>query len=163
MMRTIASLARLFFSFRGRAGRAAFWLVSVTWFVLAQAFDYWWSARGLAVAAAHDRTMVNAALVLGSLPALVSCIAISVRRLHDRDKRAWWLLLFGVVPPLLQAAGAVNALDAGPSVALLVVSGLISLLALIELGFVRGTRGPNRFGIDPLLQASSQTEAQSTT
>jgi len=159
MMSTIARLARVFFSFRGRAGRAAFWLVSLTWFVLVQAFDYWWSVHGLAVAAAHDHAMVNAVLVLGSLPALASCVAISVKRLHDRNKRAWWLLLFGVVPPLLQVAGSLNTLDSGPSVGLMIASLAISLWALVELGFMRGTRGPNRFGPDPVLETSEQPGA----
>ena len=154
-MPTIAGLARLFFSFRGRAGRPAFWLVSLTWFVLSNAFDYWWSTKGVMAAAAHDRAMVNAALVVASLPALVSCVAIGARRLHDRNKSAWWLLLFAVVPPLLQGAASLNTLEAGPVVWLNVAAIALSLWALVELGFMRGTRGPNRFGLDPTLDAGT--------
>jgi len=154
-MCTITGLIRLFFSFHGRAGRPGFWLVSLTWFLLAEAFDYWWSERGLAVAAGHDRVMVNAALVLGSLPALVSCVAISVKRLHDRNKSAWWLIPFGVAPPLLQIAASLNTLEAGPAVGLMVASIALSLWALFELGFAPGTTGPNRFGLDPQMEAGA--------
>ena len=36
------------------------------------------------------------------------------------------------------------------SFAVITVVGIVSLALLIELGFRRGTRGPNRFGPDPL-------------
>jgi uncharacterized membrane protein YhaH (DUF805 family) len=52
-------------------------------------------------------------------------LAVSVKRWHDRDKPGWWVLLN-----------------------LLPVIGWI--WALIDNGFMRGTRGPNRFGDDPL-------------
>ena len=156
MMPTIADLARLFFSFRGRAARMAFWIVSITWFVLVQAFDYWWTDRGLASAEHHDHALVNAALVLGSLPVLVSCFAIGVRRLHDRDKSAWWLLVFLICPVLLEVAGSVTTLDAGPTVFLRVASLALSLWGFIELGCVPGTSGANRYGLDPLLEAEPQ-------
>jgi uncharacterized membrane protein YhaH (DUF805 family) len=156
MMPTIAELGRLFFSFRGRAAKMAFWLVSIAWFAFTEAFDYWWTERGLAAAELHDRTMVNAALFLGSLPALVSCFAICVRRLHDRDKSAWWLLVFVVAPLLLQGAASLNTFDAGPVVALMVASLVLSLWGFIELGCVPGTSGPNRYGLDPLLETSEQ-------
>jgi uncharacterized membrane protein YhaH (DUF805 family) len=51
-------------------------------------------------------------------------IAVAAKRWHDRDKSAWWLLI--VLLPLL---------------------GLI--WALVELGGLRGTPGPNRFGDVP--------------
>jgi uncharacterized membrane protein YhaH (DUF805 family) len=55
-------------------------------------------------------------------------LAVSVKRWHDRDKPGWWVLL-NLVP----------------------VVGWI--WALIDNGFLRGTRGPNRFGDDPLATA----------
>jgi uncharacterized membrane protein YhaH (DUF805 family) len=155
MMPTIAALASLFFSFRGRAARMAFWLVSITWFVVTEAFDYWWTERGLAAAEHHDRTIVNTALVLGSLPMLVSCFAICVRRLHDRGKSAWWLLVFVVGPVILQVAGSLNTLDAGPSVVLMVAALALAIWGFIELGCVPGTSGPNRYGLDPLLEEAA--------
>ena len=36
---------------------------------------------------------------------LISGIAVGIKRLHDRDKGGWWLLLFYVVPGLLGGIG----------------------------------------------------------
>ncbi len=52
-------------------------------------------------------------------------LAVSVKRWHDRDKSGWWVLL-NLVP----------------------VIGWV--WALIDNGLRRGTRGPNRYGDDPL-------------
>jgi uncharacterized membrane protein YhaH (DUF805 family) len=48
-------------------------------------------------------------------------LAIAIKRFHDRDKSGWWVLL-GLIPII------------GP------------IWLLIELGFLPGTPGPNRFG-----------------
>jgi len=75
--------------------------------------------------------MVGAAvLVLFTVAILVPAIAVTVRRLHDRDMSGWWylgVLILGQVP---------------------------YLGALVQLGFLvlmclPGTPGPNRFGPDP--------------
>lgn len=158
MMSTIAEIARLFFSFRGRAARTPFWIVSITWGVLVQGFDYWWTERGVAAAEHYDHAMVNAALVAGSLPILVSCVAITVRRLHDRGKSAWWLLVFAIGPLVLQGAGSLNALDSGPAVTLMVASFVLAIWSFIELCCMPGTSGRNRYGLDPLLETYEQPQ-----
>jgi uncharacterized membrane protein YhaH (DUF805 family) len=52
---------------------------------------------------------------------LYSSIAVGVKRCHDRDRSGWFLLL-GLVP-------------------------ILNLWLLVELGFLEGTVGPNRFGL----------------
>ncbi|RKU27514.1 DUF805 domain-containing protein [Candidatus Poribacteria bacterium] len=52
-------------------------------------------------------------------------LAITAKRWHDRNKSAWWILI-ELIPIL------------GP------------IWAFVELGFCKGTDGPNRFGPDPL-------------
>jgi uncharacterized membrane protein YhaH (DUF805 family) len=47
------------------------------------------------------------------------------KRWHDRDKSAWWILI-GLIPFI----------------------GWIWVL--VEVGFLKGTDGPNRFGEDPV-------------
>lgn len=147
----LTNIPRLFFSFRGRAGRAAFWLVSLTWGVLGLAFDAIWSATGAAEVQVGRNHFVDIAFALPMLAMLISCVAIGIKRLHDRNKRAWWMLLFYLAPPLLQSIAPLNELEAALMVSLMVLSGALSVWALIELGCLRGTRGPNRFGPDPLL------------
>ena len=40
-----------------------------------------------------------------SIVILISSIAVGAKRLHDRNKSAWYLLLFYFVPGVLAAAG----------------------------------------------------------
>lgn len=63
---------------------------------------------------------ILAASILGAY----ANILISIRRLHDRNMRGWWYLLF-FIP-------------------------YVGWAALIVLFCLRGTTGPNRFGPDPL-------------
>jgi hypothetical protein len=74
-------------------------------------------------------------------------LALSIKRLHDRDKSAWWLLLFYGVPSILPALGLGNV---STNVFLGSVSAGISIWAFVEIGCLRGTAGPNSYGLDPL-------------
>jgi uncharacterized membrane protein YhaH (DUF805 family) len=56
----------------------------------------------------------------------VGSLAGAVKRLHDRDRSGWFYLIFFV--PVIG-----------------------TLWLLVELGFLRGTQGENRFGPDPLM------------
>jgi hypothetical protein len=81
--------------------------------------------------------------------ALVSGLAISTKRLHDRDKSAWWFLVFFLLPGVLSAIAQVTPNDSGA--ALFGLSGfLISVWGLIELGCMKGDEGVNSYGANPL-------------
>ena len=83
----------------------------------------------------------------------VSIFAIYVKRLHDRNKSAWWLVPFVILPLLLDMITAPHKGTTLPPLLALPVSLVafgLSIWALIEVGFLRGTNGPNRFGRDPL-------------
>jgi uncharacterized membrane protein YhaH (DUF805 family) len=55
------------------------------------------------------------------LLSLIPSVIVYIKRFHDRDKSGWWVLI-GLIP----------------------IIGAIWLL--VELGFLAGTPGPNRFG-----------------
>ncbi|HMJ31878.1 MAG TPA: DUF805 domain-containing protein [Xanthobacteraceae bacterium] len=59
-----------------------------------------------------------------SLVTFLPSLAMGVRRLHDTDRSGWWWLL-SFIP-------------------------LIGIIVLIVFWCFEGTRGPNRFGPDPL-------------
>lgn len=63
-------------------------------------------------------------LFLASMALIVPTIAVTVRRLHDQDKSGWMILL-GFIP---------------------FVGGIILLVFMC----LEGTRGPNRYGPDPV-------------
>jgi uncharacterized membrane protein YhaH (DUF805 family) len=137
----------LLFSFKGRINRAKYWLMTLLYTVLffAVSAAIWMSFNA-----------VLATLGAVTIAAMVwSGCAVATKRLHDRDKSGWWLLFFYVVPGILTATH--NALvRTGEETAILLaaacalISGVISFWMLIELGFLRGTAGPNHYGPDPL-------------
>jgi uncharacterized membrane protein YhaH (DUF805 family) len=100
-------------------------------------------------------------LVFGLVMIAAVCAAVGAilangaRRLHDRGKSAWWLLVFQGAPVLLGAMRSIAEMGGGEaggtaSAGLTLLSLPISIWAFIELGCLRGTAGPNRFGPDPL-------------
>jgi uncharacterized membrane protein YhaH (DUF805 family) len=139
---------QLFFSFRGRINRAPYWIVAVCNLLMFLAAIFVGAAFGY-----------QFAFILGGLafiPLIVSSFAIMIKRLHDRNKSGWWVLFFYVLPMIL--SGMQKALRTIPEAtavllgfACAAIAGIISLWMLIELGFLRGTIGPNRYGPDPLV------------
>jgi uncharacterized membrane protein YhaH (DUF805 family) len=79
-------------------------------------------------------------LALGALlylAILIPSFVITIKRLHDRDRSGWFTLITAI--PLLGA-----------------------IWLLIETGFLPGTRGPNRFGPDPLDDAGTGSATSAT-
>ena len=64
-------------------------------------------------------------VIIWQLAIIWPSIAVQAKRWHDRNKSAWWILI-NLVP---------------------VIGGI---WALVEVGFLAGTEGENRFGPDPL-------------
>jgi uncharacterized membrane protein YhaH (DUF805 family) len=88
---------------------------------------------------------------IGYIVAFISSLAVGVKRLHDRDKSGWWIVLFYIVPSALIEIGAmIDPTRTTVGLMLALVALLIIIWAIVELGCLRGTRGPNRFGPDPL-------------
>jgi uncharacterized membrane protein YhaH (DUF805 family) len=78
--------------------------------------------------------------------------AISIKRLHDRDRSGWWMVPFFVVPGLHNQLGG-RLGDSTAASALATVIFIVALWGVVELYFLKGTHGDNRFGTDPLAPA----------
>ncbi|MDD1519903.1 MULTISPECIES: DUF805 domain-containing protein [Bradyrhizobium] len=87
-------------------------------------------------------------------------LAIMVKRLHDRNKSAWWLLAYFVLPGLYKQFED-RLPDSYWMLPLALASVILPLAAFIETGFLRGTVGPNRFGPDPAAEGDSTSAAPS--
>jgi uncharacterized membrane protein YhaH (DUF805 family) len=83
-------------------------------------------------------------------------LALGAKRLHDRNKSAWWLLLFWLMP---QALHAVGERMEGSGLILALTAYAILIWALVELGFLPGTAGPNRYGASARDGARARIEA----
>jgi uncharacterized membrane protein YhaH (DUF805 family) len=155
-------LRSTFFGFKGRFNRAKYWLNSVLAFVVAAALQllviYFFPIPEEVIALFHSQTLqegiVDIVLVAPSVTFLFISTAISVKRLHDRDKSAWWALLYLGLPALLMLimAGATddNGQLTGWPAALVIPYFILLIVTFVELACLPGTRGPNRFGPDPL-------------
>jgi|SRR5215469_1385177 len=131
-------------SFEGRIGRKTFWI-----------------AIAVLVAAEILAHFVTEALQGERLSAIVDLaftypeFAIAAKRANDRDLPIWILIVFfggGALLDLLTVLG-LSGSDEQPSVASLFIAIPFTVLLvalMIELGFRRGTIGPNRFGPDPV-------------
>ena len=156
----MGSLTTLLFTYSGRVNRAKYWLavaiyLAITILLIAVGLIMFGGSL-LSIGDEATDDIVVGLLTRGIgftlivfvvyIPMVVSGFMVGIKRLHDRDKSGWWLLLFYVLPGLLNAIG--ESLAAGWIFSL--ASFAISIWALVELGFLRGTDGPNRYGPDPL-------------
>ena len=133
-------LSQLLFGFSGRINRAKYWIAAAVYLAIMLIVMLLFFVLGLGV-------LFYVAVAVLYIAMLISGIAVGIKRLHDRDKSGWWLLLFYVVPGVL---GGIGAATGGLHWLFDVPSWAISLWALIELGFLRGTSGSNQYGPDPL-------------
>lgn len=109
----------LFSTFDGRIGRQSFWIGHVVLIAVSAAVH-------IVIGAAVGMDEIGRTIAgIITLALLYPSLAVDVKRLHDRGKSGWWILLL-----LIPVIGAV--------------------WFVIELGCLRGTPGANRFGADPL-------------
>lgn len=88
-------------------------------------------------------------------------LATSVKRLHDRDRSGWWVVPFFVAPTIyLHFADRLG--DSPLTLALQLVAFVLWVWGFVELLFLKGTAGSNRFGADPLLAAPGAARTDRT-
>jgi uncharacterized membrane protein YhaH (DUF805 family) len=141
------NLIDLLFGFQGRINRAKFWLALLIYVV------FFFSVIGITMAVSSSMTAMMGAALVAYIPLIISGIAVGIKRLHDRNKSGWWLLLFYFGPLLLNAIGyyVLGGDDSGMlNQVIMYVSFGINIWALVELGCLRGTIGGNQYGGDPL-------------
>jgi uncharacterized membrane protein YhaH (DUF805 family) len=110
----------LFTSLDGRIGRQSLWMGVVVLIVVS-------IIAGVLDAILGTRSE-NGFGIIGAIAGLICiypAIMLYAKRWHDRGKSGWWTLI-GLVP---------------------LIGGI---WLLVELGFLRGTEGPNQYGNDPL-------------
>jgi uncharacterized membrane protein YhaH (DUF805 family) len=169
------SLTDLLFSFKGRINRKPWWLATVAVGLAASLL----TAILEALARFSGETVVNPVThefertgIFGLVISIIAlanmwiAFALSAKRLHDRGRTGWWLiwqlliLILAVI--LVVVAIAVRQEQGALWYALAGAAGLaafvISVWLFVQIGFLRGTQGPNRFGPDPL--GAARADAQ---
>jgi uncharacterized membrane protein YhaH (DUF805 family) len=148
----------LLFSFSGRINRGKYWLVFLFNIIVPNVAGFFaLAALGMyeiEPSSGEMPSFESPGLWIAGLMGLAifvfsiwTTLAAAVKRLHDRDKSGWWMLVFGALPIALGAASGLMG-DAG-LVAILAACG-VWLWGFIEFGCLKGTTGPNVYGPDPL-------------
>jgi len=144
-------LLEFLFGASGRINRTKYWrsalLFTVTGLMVAVIL---FTAAGIAA------PLFIFMLVLVLIPWLLWGISITTERLHDRGKRAWWLVVFYLVPGMLgqlaKAAWLAGAAGTALHYILALAAFALTIRGFVEIGCLRGNTGPNTYGADSLLQ-----------
>ena len=133
----------LFISLDGRINRQPYWIGAILVAIAGLLIQY------LALMTLGPL----AALVIG-LICLYPSFALMLKRAHDRNRPTWLIaIFFGLMAAatLLRPDDVDNMTETPTLFVLIAIPWiLLSLFFLVDLGFLRGTRGPNRYGPDPL-------------
>ena len=135
------------FGYRGRIGRVYFWLGMMATAAIAGFVTP--IAAGIFQISGEPGQFQSVTFIVGLTVWMHS--AVTVKRLHDRNRAGWWYALQGFAPPAMFLLAIYLTTVGVPEAAsiLFVLSFFGILWFVIELGFIPGTRGANRFGPDP--------------
>ena len=113
-------LRQFLFSFEGRISRLEWWEFSIPYAVFL-ALLYW--AESSFAESGPRKTYVAIAIIVVYAVALYMWVAVNAKRCHDRGHSGWFVLL-SLLP-------------------------LANIWYLVEVGFLRGQTGVNKYGPDP--------------
>jgi uncharacterized membrane protein YhaH (DUF805 family) len=159
------NLGPLLFSFKGRIQRLYWWVATIAVGAVAgiatTLLEYFARSSGDFIPDPGSGEIAptgifGAAITAIGLANLWINLALSVKRLHDRDRTGAWVFL-QILLVFLAVIMIVVALAVPKDGRWVMLAGLTGAVAFafsvwlfVELGFLRGTQGPNRFGPDPL-------------
>lgn len=152
----------LWTTFDGRINRAKYWAGALVLMVIL--LVVWFVVAGLLFGGAGPMSQVTLQLIFLVI-VIYPMTALMVKRLHDRDRPTMLVAVFWA-PSIVQLLGDATGLTSqatdigGQTVMLpntlgwivLGISMIVGIWALIELGILKGTDGPNQHGPDPLQQ-----------
>lgn len=147
-------LGSLLTSFEGRISRKRYWIgiivLMIAMIVLTVVIAY---PAGLSLLEeSRGQRLLSFAL---QLVFVYPSAALMVKRLHDRNRPGAFalLLLVPFVTVGLTDLYGITGNALSPNAYDVILTGIlliVSIWFLVELGFLRGTIGPNRYGPDPL-------------
>jgi uncharacterized membrane protein YhaH (DUF805 family) len=134
----------LFNSFHGRIGRQAFWFALILTIVAQLA--------GQAIA---DQVQGDRLSAIVDLVFTYPQFAVTIKRAHDRNMPDWVLIAFFAANAFLDLLVVLDLAGTNEhpnllSLAVAIPLTVVGVALLVELGFRKGTEGPNQYGPDPL-------------
>lgn len=122
-----------FCSLSGRATRSEWWLTRLLGFVLAMvyAFAASYFAKEIGIYEKYGLWTLIAIVATTVLVYEWETFSASIRRLHDRGRSGWFLLVYWLLS------------------AIPLIGTIVWIIYIIDLGFTDGVVGPNQYGDDP--------------
>ena len=141
-------LFEFLFGASGRINRAKYWRSTLLFMVAGlMAAVILFTAAGIAA----PLFIITVVLVL--IPWLLWGFSITTERLHDRDKSAWWLVVFYLVPAVLgqlaKTAWFAGAAGTVLHYILALASFALTIWGFVEIGCLRGTAGSKHIRTRP--------------
>jgi uncharacterized membrane protein YhaH (DUF805 family) len=109
----------ILFAFDGRIPRRTYWGGTLGMIVV-----FYGVAFGSMAIFGDKSPVTSVILLILDIPVIWISLAVQIKRWHDRDKSGFWVFINFI--PLIGG-----------------------IWALVELGCLRGTEGPNQYGLDP--------------
>ncbi len=133
------SCYRNYFKFSGRASRSEYWFF-IMWYLV---FMFAPLLVVASIAPSSESLLVGICglMLIYALISIIPLLAVTVRRFHDRNYSAWWVLGWIVASAVCSAFAEMG--------------GIFTLLSLaVTIAYVvfvsqPGTKGDNRFGPQP--------------
>lgn len=149
----MAYLFDLLLSFNGRIGRKSWWLGLVIIFAASLVGTLVLHPEVFSLEL-EEPPPPSWPDTLWQIAWIVPATAITVKRFNDRDWPFWFGYAIGVMGLFLAVAPYLGLViepnGSGIELALFWIVAIVSLLTFIDNGFLRGTKGPNTYGPDPL-------------
>src|SRR5256885_1111683 len=129
----------LLFRFSGRINRAKYWLVVLVnvlaWVVYAVVIAILMGgiSKDALGGATGGSIVVIALMIVVLIFSVWSSLATAMKRLHDRNKSGWWILLFWLVPSVLNGIGQSMGVNGGLGALLGIIGAGVAIWGFVEI------------------------------
>lgn len=136
-------LTQKYVTFSGRASRSEYWWFILFYTLVMAVLGGLFAATGMNMQTGQPTTfgfILIAIMAIFGLGIFLPSLAVTIRRMHDRNLSGWWYL----------------GLAIGSAIPFVNIVAAIGYLVLFVMFCMRGTVGPNRFGPDPLVTHNAE-------
>jgi uncharacterized membrane protein YhaH (DUF805 family) len=133
---------KTYFSFSGRMSRREFWVKFAVWYIAA--------SLGLHILSLSDPELAGWLSLGFFVLSLWPWLAVNTKRLHDRGHSIWYGLFMLAVALTL---GGLSTTGIQGAYWMKLAAYLVAAIVAIDVQFISGKIGPNRYGPDPVAGA----------
>ena len=156
----MAQFLAALFSFKGRIGRKRYWTATLLYLlggvvggvllVVLAALNYNPPDDTITARTIVGFVLLGIVSIAYLFVVVVGLASTGVRRLHDRGKSGWWLILYYLAPDRLLSE---TSFWQGAALIIPIAAAAVLIWGLIDLGLLRGDPADNAYGPNPATSA----------